>query len=250
MRTVQQEVWDRLFDELYLRTYGARLDDERTEREALGAAGLANLAPGAEVLDAPCGYGRHALVLAREGYRVTGIDHSEALLNEARRRSGTAEWPRWVRGDLREPLPFAHAEFDAVLNLFSSFVGYYEEDDDVRFLAEARRVLRPGGALVLETMSRDRLMSAFRPKDWERVPEGILVEERTFDPVEGVVETLHELWPAGGGTESVRSRLRTYTATEVRALARRAGFAAIEFHDTLEGGAPRPESRIVLVARA
>jgi SAM-dependent methyltransferase len=250
IRSVVQEVWDRLFDELYLRTYAARVDDERTEREALGAVVLAGVRAGADVLDAACGYGRHALVLGREGYRVTGIDRSPVLLAEAQRRSGDAEWPRWVRGDLREPLPFAHAEFDAVLTLFSSFVGYYAEEDDVRFLGEARRVLRPGGALVLETMSRDRLMSGFRPKDWERVPDGVVVEERTFDPVDGVVETLLELWPEGGGTESLRYRLRTYTATELRGLARRAGFEALAFYDSLEGGEPGPASRIVLVARA
>ena len=243
-----QESWDRLFDDLYLRTYAGIVDEERTEREALGAAGLAGLAPGADVLDAACGYGRHALVLAREGYRVTGIDRSPVLLDEARRRAGAAEWPRWVRGDLREPLPFGHATFDAVVNLFSSFVGYYGEGDDVHFLAEARRVLRAEGRLVLETMSRDRLMRRFRPKDWNHVPEGVVVEERTFDPVEGVVETLHELWSAGG-TESLRYRLRTYTATELRVLARRAGFARVDFYDSLDGGTPGPSSRIVLVAR-
>ena len=53
--------WDRLFDELYLRTY-ARLDrGGDPETEALGFARLAGLEPRADVLDCPCGYGRHSI---------------------------------------------------------------------------------------------------------------------------------------------------------------------------------------------
>ena len=153
-----------------------------------------------------------------------------------------------MRGDLREPLPFADASFDAVLNLFSSFVGYYDEAADVRFFEEVRRVLRPGRRFVLETMSRDRLMAGFRPKDWELVPDGVLLEERRWDPVAGVVETLHELRPDSGGPESVTFRLRTYTATEIDALLRRAGFGEVAFHESLEGGPAGVASRIAAVA--
>jgi SAM-dependent methyltransferase len=133
--------WDSVFDETYLETYLPSVDPERTHAEALGAASLAELEPGAEVLDCPTGFGRHALVLAEEGYRVTGLDRSETLLAEAVRRRGETEWPRFVRGDYRE-LPFEDASFDAVLNLFSS-LGYLGRDGDLGVLREFRRVLRP-----------------------------------------------------------------------------------------------------------
>jgi Methyltransferase domain len=107
--------WDAVFDETYLQTYEPFVDPERTRAEALGAAGLADVQPGAEILHCPCGYGRHSLVLADEGYRVTGLDRSQALLAEAERRRGEAEWPRLVHGDYRE-LPFEDASFDAVFN--------------------------------------------------------------------------------------------------------------------------------------
>jgi SAM-dependent methyltransferase len=245
---VEQETWDRLFDELYLRTYAPRMDEERTEREARGAAALAGVGPGGDVLDAPCGYGRHALVLARDGHRVTGVDRSPVLLEEARRASGGAAWPRWVQGDLREPLPFADASFDAVLNLFSSFVGYYDAAADTRFVAEARRVLRPGGRFVLETMSRDRLMSRFSPRDWDRVPGGVVFDERRWEAVAGTVETSHELRLDDGERRSVTYRIRVFTATDIDALLRTAGFGHVEFFDSLAGGAPEPGSRITAVA--
>jgi len=59
--------WDEVFDETYLRTYLPFTDDERTRAEALGATALAGLEPGAEILDCPCGFGRHTLVLTEAG---------------------------------------------------------------------------------------------------------------------------------------------------------------------------------------
>ena len=90
--------WDSVFDETYLQTYLPSVDLERTRSEALAAAALAAVEPGAEILDCPTGFGRHAIVLAAEGYRVTGLDRSTALLAEAEGRRGAAEWPRteWV----------------------------------------------------------------------------------------------------------------------------------------------------------
>ena len=112
--------WNTLFDELYLKTYAPLQAGQDPAPLALGAVRLAGCPDGGDVLDAACGYGRHSLVLAGEGYRVVGIDRSPVLLDQARRSSGAAEWPRWVQGDYRE-LPFEDGSFDAVLNLFSSF---------------------------------------------------------------------------------------------------------------------------------
>jgi 2-polyprenyl-3-methyl-5-hydroxy-6-metoxy-1,4-benzoquinol methylase len=64
--------WDRLFDELYLKTYAVQRDEE-AEALAIGAMRLADCEPGADVLDAACGYGRHSRVLAKAGYRTVGL---------------------------------------------------------------------------------------------------------------------------------------------------------------------------------
>ena len=226
LAVVERDHWDTLFDDLYLRTY-ARLDrGVDDEEEALGAAALAGVEPGADVLDAPCGYGRHSIVLARAGYRVVGVDRSPVLLDEARRRAGDGEWPQWVQADHRE-LPFEDASFDAALNLFSA-LGYRGEDGDRRTLGELRRVLRPGGSLVVETMHRDRLMHIYQQRGWNPLPDGdLLIEERTFDYVAGEIETTHSLVEAGGNRESLTYRFRVYTATELVRLVEEAGFADV-----------------------
>ena len=59
------ETWDTMFDEIYLTTYAANLGERDSEEEARQAAEFAAVEPGAEILDAPTGFGRHALPLAR-----------------------------------------------------------------------------------------------------------------------------------------------------------------------------------------
>jgi SAM-dependent methyltransferase len=241
--------WDAVFDESYLRSYLPFLTEERAREEALGAVALAGIGPGAEVLDCPVGFGRHALVLADAGYRVTGLDRSEVQLAEAERRRGDAEWPKLVRGDYRQ-LPFADESFDAVLNLFTS-LGYLERDEDVGVLREFRRVLRPGAALVVETMHRDRLTRAFVARGWDRLEDGTLfLQEREPDWVAGTVSTLHLLVDPDGGRVERRFVFHAYAATEWVGMLEEAGLVEIEgFADWSGESPPEPEKRLILRAR-
>lgn len=239
--------WDQVFDESYALFYAPFFSDERTRVEAEAAARLAEVPPGGAILDCPCGFGRHALVLAESGYRVTGADRSEVQLAEAERRRGEAPWPRLVRADYRE-LPFSDESFDAVLCLFTS-LGYLDRDEDVAVLSEFRRVLRPGGSLVIETMHRDRLARIFQARDWDAHPDGALIlRERDFDAVEGTVSNHHLYIPAEGERVSRRFVVRVDTVGEWVAMAREAGYSAVECFGGWEGAPPSSEARLVVRA--
>jgi SAM-dependent methyltransferase len=244
---MEPDHWDELFDEIYLSTYSSRLGEMDSAAEALAAAKLAGVEPPAEILDAPAGFGRHAIPLAETGYRVTAIDRSPVQLDEGRRRAGEAEWPRFVQADFRE-LPFEGASFDAVLNLFSS-LGYRGEDGDRQMLAEFLRALRPGAAIVLEAMHRDRLMAIFRERDWEPLEgDEMVAESRRIDYVAGEIETEH-IHVAGGSRRSVKYRMRVYTVTELVRILEEVGFGAIECFGDYEGGELTRETRLVVRAR-
>jgi ubiquinone/menaquinone biosynthesis C-methylase UbiE len=241
--------WDALFDETYLRSYLPSLDEERNRDEALGAISLTGVDPGAEILDCPVGFARHALVLTEAGYRVTGLDRSETQLAEAERRREDADWPKLVRGDYRD-LPFEDESFDAVLNLFTS-LGYLGRDEDVGVLREFRRVLRPGGVLVVETMHRDRLAHFFSTRSWDRLPDdSLFLQEHEPDWVAGTVSALHLIVTSDGERIERRFVFRAYSATEWVEMLGEAGFGEIEcFSDWTGDSPPTPDRRLIVRAR-
>jgi ubiquinone/menaquinone biosynthesis C-methylase UbiE len=239
--------WDDFFGDFYLRAYVEDEADAQAAEDALAAARLAGVEAGAEVIDVPCGYGRHTLALAGAGFRVVGVDRSQTLLDEAKRRAGHERWPKHVRADYRE-LPLPDASFDAAFNLFTS-LGYLGDEADTKVLGEIRRVLKAGGKLVLETMHRDRLVSGFRERDWMLMGEGRLhLQQRTWDPATGVAQTTQTIIDGKGERESRTFSVRTYTATELLRMLGAAGFADAKAYGSFTGDPLTATSRLVLLA--
>ncbi|HEY3711751.1 MAG TPA: class I SAM-dependent methyltransferase [Amycolatopsis sp.] len=104
---------------------------------------LAGDVAGREILDAGCGAGPLFAQLRDRGATVTGFDSSTKMLELARQRLG--EDAALQVADIAEPLPFPDGAFDDVV---VSLVLHYLEDWTAP-LAELRRVLKPGGRLIL-----------------------------------------------------------------------------------------------------
>jgi SAM-dependent methyltransferase len=104
---------------------------------------LAGDVAGRRILDAGCGSGPLSAALLAKGAVVTGFDASPAMVELARQRLGGKAAVQVA--DLSRPLPFADGAFDDVV---VSLVLHYLRDWTAP-LAELRRVLRPGGRLML-----------------------------------------------------------------------------------------------------
>lgn len=102
--------------------------------------------PGERVLDVAAGTGTSSASIARSGAKVTGLDFSDGMLGEARRRHPELEF---VHGDA-ETLPFPDERFDAVTISF----GLRNVQHPQLALAEMYRVLVPGGRVVVCEFSR------------------------------------------------------------------------------------------------
>lgn len=112
-----------------------------------------------DVLDAGCGTGVVLEEVLRRGHRTTGIDISPAMVEEANRRlSPATSRPVCGCGDI-ERMTFADASFDVALSL--GVIMYLPTDDAA--LEELRRVVRPGGAILLVLPNLARLNMFFDP---------------------------------------------------------------------------------------
>ena len=242
------ETWDAFFGDFYLRAYAGAQRDSEAAGQALAAARLARCPDGGDLLDVACGFGRHAAPLAEAGYRVTGVDRSGSLLDEARRRAGGRADLALVQADYRS-LPLRDGSFDAALNLFSS-LGYLGDEADTQVLAEIRRVLRPEGRLVIETMHRDELVREFSERDWRLAGEGrLLLEQRTFEAASGVAQVTQTLIEPSGRRESRSYSVRVYAVTELLAMLARAGFEETRAYGDLDGSPFDVGTRLVVAAQ-
>lgn len=142
-------------------------------------------ARGKRVLDYGCGSGYGAAHIADVAEHVTAVDVAADAIDYARGQFSRDNLD-FKAIDPSHPLPFADASFDVVL----SFQVFEHVPDPSRYLAEIRRVLVPGGQLVLATPDRStRLLPMQRP--WNRwhlheysAPELEAMLQRNFSKVD------------------------------------------------------------------
>src|SRR5262245_37218951 len=140
----QKHVTSRVYDR-WSRVWDlARYTNREIYRTALALLDDRHMA----VLDVGCGTGLMSAMLAAQGRQVVGVDLSSAMIAQARRRSGSCA--TFIEADA-ENLPIASSSVDAVVNLIS----LHHYPDPSRAVAEFRRVLRPGGSLVLIAFDRN-----------------------------------------------------------------------------------------------
>jgi ubiquinone/menaquinone biosynthesis C-methylase UbiE len=248
-RAAPREWWASYFDANYLREFAPVFSAQRDRREVARLIEVLELPVGARVLDVPCGQGRHAHLLAESGFRVDGLDYSEALLKQARKR-GEGPGLQYRQGDMRRLPGRWTGRFDAVVNLFTSFGFFDDPNDDARFVGEIARVLRPGGTLVWHGASRDGIMARFLTRDWWEPEQGTTVgQEKSFDPLSGILTTETTLRTR---TRTMRrtARIRLYSATSLAGLLRREGLVVVGAYDEwTRRPLDRRSTEMLLVAR-
>jgi SAM-dependent methyltransferase len=236
-------------DEVFWRTFYPWMFDERRFSAAAGEVDRILALTGVErgrVLDLCCGPARHAVLFARKGFEVTGVDRSPFLLGKARERdAGTSI--ELVQSDMREfQRPGA---FDLALSLFTSF-GYFEtRDEDLAVLRNVRSSLKPGGIFLIDVISKEYMASQSCMTRWEQWPTGeIHVHHCDVFPGWG---RLRVQWLLIENEHARRFEFEhnLYSGQELAALLERAGFSEIQLFGSLEG-TPYDKTASRLVARA
>jgi len=215
-------LWDELFEFMFpVSAFEAAVG------QAERLKSLAGLETG-DVLDMPCGPGRHALPLARLGFRVTGVDLTAPLLKRAQDAASEEMLDvEWVRSDMRSfRRPTA---FDLAVNAFTS-LGYFDKwADNVQVVQNVYDSLKPGGTFVVETLGKEGLAAIFLPSSVHDLGDGRLRVERRW-VVDGW-RRLENEWILIEGDRVIR-RWRVdhwlYSAGELIDMFRGVGFVDIE----------------------
>ncbi|HEX4384557.1 MAG TPA: class I SAM-dependent methyltransferase [Myxococcales bacterium] len=238
--------WQTFFDDDYAVLYAPVLAPERTEREVACIASLLKARDGFRLLDLCCGTGRHSIALRRRGLRVCGVDYSLPQLRAGRELSQrVGAFPGFLRGDARD-LPLRAGSFDAVICLFNS-LGYGTDAEALAMLREAHRV---APQLVLEIAHRDEHVRNGGPGgvfEWaERDGVRVLVE-RWIEAIPGYSRATFRIQREGKPDVVKDLRHRLYTATELLALLRKAGYERFDCYGDYDRRAFAIDSPLLLV---
>jgi 2-polyprenyl-6-hydroxyphenyl methylase/3-demethylubiquinone-9 3-methyltransferase len=232
---VDNELYDRLAatwwdEDAWLHLLRTSLNPARLDylRDAVAAHGLDPSQSTA--LDVGCGGGLMAEDVARMGFRVTGVDPSAGSLEVARehaRQSGLEI--EYVEG-VGEALPFEDASFDLVY-----CCDVLEHVDDVpAVLAESRRVLRPGGLFVYDTINRTPVsklvvIKAFQEWDSTRLVDPGLHDHAMFIKPRELEAMLQRAGFSPQGTEGMKPKGNPISLLRLMRARRRGEVSMSEF---------------------
>jgi ubiquinone/menaquinone biosynthesis C-methylase UbiE len=233
---------DLVFDETYLEFYRDLLTPERTRAECDRIVRLLGPPPGGRLADLCCGHGRHARELARRGFEVVGVDRSPGFLRVA--RDGCPTGAHFARGDVAA-LPLADRSVDGVYCWFSS-VGYARPGKDLVLLREARRVLRPGGKVAVETRNWATLESGDHVLE---TSAGRIVDRVEVEEAGARLRTRRRYEPVDGPEREVEFSLHRYDVASFAGMLKAAGFADVRALGGDDETSAKLSPRVVFVGR-
>lgn len=134
-----------------------------------------HIAPGAHILDLPCGRGRHSLYLHNKGFRVTGADLSPHSIEDALQKAQPGL--HFLVHDIREALDIPPVDY--VFNLFTSF-GYFDLDsDNLASMQTIAQALKPGGKVVIDFLNVPKVVNGLVPQEVKEV-QGIVFKVKRW----------------------------------------------------------------------
>jgi len=174
------------------------------------------LQPGMSILDLGCGTGRHSVELAKRGYKVTGLDLSQGMLdqaNKAAEKEGVEV--EFIKADATDF--HLDKEFDAAIIVCEGAFGLIGPgqdplEHDLKILQNIHAHLRPGAKLQLNSLNGIKTLREHGQKD---------IEEGHFDPMNVMAMEAVDGKYVGGWEKG-------YLPTELKLLMEKAGFEVLD----------------------
>ncbi len=179
--------YSNFFTGLALEFWQESISPELTRKELEFLHEFGKLDEGDAILDVFCGYGRHAIPLARQGMQVTGVDQAGPFLDQVQGKVANEKLGiQCFHGDFLDlDLP---GQYSLVYCLGNSF-SYFDEEGTATFLDKVSASLLPGGTFILNTVTlAESHIPNFQEHEWHQAGQVYLLMENDFVFNEGYVE--------------------------------------------------------------
>ncbi len=227
---------------------------QRTAAAEQFVAKLLGMRDVSSAIDVACGTGLYAMALADAGVATVGADISANMLAQAKLKAA-GRHIQWIEAAMQDLAPRVDKQHDAVICMGNSLPHLLADEDFDAALAGFRKMLAPGGTLVLHVLNydaileqQDRLVGANRSGELEFVrfydflPDGLLQ-----------FNVLRLQWSGADCSQSLQSTiLRPYRHDELRTALTRHGYADVAAFGNLRMGPfdQATSGSLVMVARA
>lgn len=188
-----------------------------------------NLNPANKVLDIMCGYGRHAIALAKRGISVTAVDNLDEYINEIQEIAVNDQLPILaVKADIARYE--ANDIFDVAICMGNSLC-FFDRKDSLRLLKMVAEHLNPGGHFFINTwMLAEIAFNNFREKAWTDVGDLKFITESKYFFQPSRIETEHLILSPDGKKETKKAIDYIYSIAETEQLLNEAGFVMKEVY--------------------
>ncbi len=222
------EWWKGFFDRHYGDVFLSKFD-ENAKEEVDFIEKVLRLNKKEKILDLCCGLGRHSIELAKRGYDVTGVDHTRDYLKTAEEKANESGVEiDFIHGSMKD-ISF-DKEFDAIINMFTSF-GFFKEDrENLKVLKNVSNALKKGGKFLIDVINRDWIVRNYKEKDWRETSDGgFLLEYRSFDITRSI--NLAK-WIHIKNREITQKKIviRMYSFHELKSMLESVGLKVIEYY--------------------
>ena len=227
------------FGEEYLELYSYRDATEAKQQVAFFCSRFGKLR--GPVLDLACGNGRHVTELHAAGYRAVGCDLSFILLQSGRTDYGPMPL---VRADMRH-LPFRSGSFAGLVNFFTSFGYFSDEEENALVVREMSRVMRAGGAFLFDYLNVAHELQRLTERERRDTPIGEVVIERWYDSSDRSFNKRITI-----GQKRYLERVRGYDLDEITAMFTQSGLVIDDAFGDFDGSRYRRSSpRLILAGK-
>lgn len=216
--------------EEYLNVYKHRNDEDATKLLEL-ILNQTKLTQRNSILDAACGAGRHSIYLASKGFQVVSFDLSKTLLLKAKvdAKKRSVE-NNFVCADLRNI--YFRKKFDLIINLFTSF-GYFKNDEEnFKFINTAYSLLNENGFYVLDYLNKNYLLANLTGESEKEINGRIIIEKRKVVNNRIIKEIQIK---KGLEEQHFIESVRLYSKTEIDEQFKKIGFTIVSVFGDYDG---------------
>jgi SAM-dependent methyltransferase len=217
------------FDGYYKDIWRNIVPTELTVKETDFMLQYFNLQPGNKVLDLMCGYGRHAIALAKKGLTVTAVDNLDDYIDEITKAAANDSLPvNAIKADIVNY--DANGIFDLALCMGNSLC-FFGRGDTVKILKMIAAHLKPGGHFLINTwMLAEIAFDGFKEKAWSQMGDLKYITESKYYLQPTRIETDHLIIAPDGKTETKKAVDYIYSIAEMEMILSEAGFTMKEVY--------------------